>query len=200
MSDDNELLKLYAKKLWTEGCIKIQEEPFTLKSGKKSSIYLEHRSFITTAPNLKLVTELLNSIVERRIPEYIPCSVDSITSPVIVGAIGILFNRNFLLTVKEKLSHGSFENVFGSKFNKLVIVDDVTSTGGTFINAKKSLLKKNITINWAAVLATRDNTPASMLREEGITLLQGCRYSDLIKLVWEKLSLKQKNLVEFELD
>jgi orotate phosphoribosyltransferase len=200
MNDRNELLKIYAKTLWEEHAIRIEEKPFTLKSGGESHIYLEHRGFVSKYSNLRLVSHLFESIILDYIENYTLCSVDSIASPIIVGSIASLFNHNLILINKNLISSGLKKSIFGDINYPVVLIDDVTSTGSTLIETTTILQNNNIETKFAAVLATRNVDPIVELKKIGVTLIRSCSYAHLVKLLWTELTPKQQKMIETELE
>ena len=78
---------------------------------------------------------------------------------------------------KEKKEHGdktTFEGTL-TPYSKVIVVDDVATTGGSIDNAIKGVLAQNCTIERIIVLLDREEGAADRFRKEGY------KYESLLK-------------------
>lgn len=167
----DELTRQYAKAVYESGALLIREEPFTLRSGKKSHLYINHREFLSSSANIQLLAKIYVELIRRSIGgECTIASVDSIMSPVLCGAITVYAGQNVVSVRSKKLEHGTEENIYGNVSGPVAVVDDMTSTGGTLLEAARVLREAGHTVTHAIVSVVRDETLKEVFSKEGISL------------------------------
>lgn len=192
-------LKLrYAIGAYETKSLLIRQEPFDLKSGAKSHIYLNHNNFLVQHEYLNLIADLYTSCIAEHITEYRLGVVDSIMSPVIVGAMSIRSRKDFVVIKSQKLHHGVKDDIFGDPKGDIVLIDDMTSTGGTLIEAAAKIREHGGTVQFAVVSASRNDTAKKNLAKEGIQLLSLVSFDEVLTLLEERLASQEKELVERE--
>src|SRR3989344_4216583 len=100
----------------------IKEEPFTLQSGKKSHLYLNHRHFLSQSQYLTLIANIYHELAKHLPYDYQLGAVDSVTSPMIVGAMCALFNKNYVVIKNEPLKHGTQEYIYGNIQQPIILI------------------------------------------------------------------------------
>ncbi|MFH0827411.1 MAG: orotate phosphoribosyltransferase [Candidatus Omnitrophota bacterium] len=149
---------------------------FVLSSGKKSSYYLDGRVITLTPEGAFLVASIILELIKGR-------GVDAIGGPTlgadpIVGAVAALGHikqiplKTFIVrkTTKE---HGTGRQIEGpalAKNSKVILVDDVATTGGSLIEAKQALEKEGIDVKTAIVIVDREEGASRNLAEAGLKL------------------------------
>lgn len=201
MQSLNELRKQYFLAVRATGALIVREEPFKLRSGGSSHIYLSHNNFLSEYQHVELLARIYRELIEEHIQgSYRVCAVDSVMSPVIVGAFAVLAKKDVLVVKEQKLSHGTEQQVFGViDSNEVVVVDDMTSTGGTLISAIGILREKGARVNYAVVSATRDQVAHERVKDLNVRLLHIASFSDILTGLWNDLSEEEKQLVATEL-
>ncbi len=117
------------------------EEPFTWASGIKSPVYCDNR-LILTAPEARLIVEsAIAEIVKREYPE---CEVlmGTSTAGIAHAAIaGHLLNMPMGYVRGSAKDHGRNNRIEGKleKGQKVVVVEDLISTGGSCIDVVDAL-------------------------------------------------------------
>lgn len=119
---------------------------FTLRSGRKSSYYLDKYRF-ETQPDV--LVELGKLFAER-----IPAHVQRIAGPelgavALAAAASIASGKPFVLVRNKKKDYGSakaLEGIF-EKGETVVIVEDIMTTGGQVLEAAKSLEEAGLKID-----------------------------------------------------
>jgi orotate phosphoribosyltransferase len=155
----------YLKTLWGEGSVLLRTEPFTLKSGRVSYVYVNHRNMICLPRNLVLFGEGVVEVSRRRWSDtFAIATVDSSVSPYLVAAssiLGDLPSYNLRLVSREKgLSDEVFaydENASTSPGRRrhAVLIDDVVTTTSTLDLARSTLAEHGIAVLGAACLLDR---------------------------------------------
>ncbi len=196
--DLHDLKQLYINGVYETKALLIREEPFTLQSGRQSHIYLNHRNFLAKDEYLVLVARIYMQLIEEVVPDCKLAVVDSVMSPIIVGAMCALANKDLVVIKSAKLEHGTKEDIYGDCSGEIVIIDDMTSTGGTIIESTHKIRKAGGSINYAVVSACRDRTANDNLAKENIKLLSIASFDEVISGLGSQLTGKEKELVKKE--
>jgi len=167
-----EFVKEFATFLHQKGIIKFGN--FTLASGKKSSYYVDLR-LVPSYPHQfrTMIKYLQNNIAESVGLD----SFDSLVSVptgglVIASALAIETVKPLIYVRSKPKDYGTSKSVEGQiqEGMKVVMIDDVATTGGSVINAIKSLKEANITIEDAYVIVNRMEGADEALKELGVKL------------------------------
>jgi len=167
-----EFVKEFATFLHQKEIIKFGE--FTLASGKKSSYYVDLR-LVPSYPHQfrTMIKYLQNNIVES----IGLSSFDSLVSVptgglIIASALAIEIVKPLIYVRSKPKDYGTSKSVEGQIYEgmKVVMIDDVATTGGSVVNAIKSLKEANITIEDAYVIVNRMEGADEALKELGVKL------------------------------
>jgi len=169
---DMEFVKEFATFLHQKEIIKFGE--FTLASGKKSSYYVDLR-LVPSYPHQfrTMIKYLQNNIVESIGLN----SFDSLVSVptgglIIASALAIEIVKPLIYVRSKPKDYGTSKSVEGQIYEgmKVVMIDDVATTGGSVVNAIKSLKEANITIEDVYVIVNRMEGADEALKELGVKL------------------------------
>ena len=167
-----EFVKEFATFLHQKGIIKFGD--FTLASGKKSSYYVELR-LVPSYPHQfrTMIKYLQNNIAESVGLD----SFDSLVSVptgglVIASALAIETVKPLIYVRSKPKDYGTSKSIEGQIHEgmKVVMIDDVATTGGSVVNAIKSLKEVNITIEDVYVIVNRMEGAEEALKELGVKL------------------------------
>ena len=167
--------KLFA--LLTKEALKRGE--FTLSSGKKSSYYLDGRVITLTPEGAYLVASIILEMVEGQ--DIVAIGGPTLGADPIVGAVAAISYikqtpvKTFIVRKATK-EHGTQRQIEGPALEnkgKVILVDDVATTGKALIEAKATLDKAGIPVDTAIVIVDRlegakDNLAKAGLRLESI--------------------------------
>jgi len=167
-----EFVKEFATFLHQKGIIKFGD--FTLASGKKSSYYVDLR----LVPSYPHQFRTMIKYLQNNIAESIGLdSFDSLVSVptgglVIASALAIETVKPLIYVRSKPKDYGTSKSVEGQIHEgmKVVMIDDVATTGGSVVNAIKSLKEANITIEDAYVIVNRMEGADEALKELGVKL------------------------------
>ena len=149
---------------------------FTLSSGKTSNYYLDGRVITLTPEGAYLVAKIILDMIKGKGVTAVggpTLGADPITGA--VAAVSYLENiplKNFIVR-KQTKEHGTQRQIEGPLLNKndrVVIVDDVATTGKALIEAKEALDKQGIPIDRAIVIVDRCEGAAENLAKVGLKL------------------------------
>jgi len=175
----------------------IQFGDFTLASGKKSSYYVDLR-LVPSYPHQfrKMVKHLQNEIIDKIGLENFDSIVSVPTGGLVIASALAIETVKPLIYVRSKpKDYGTTKSVEGKIHDglKVVMVDDVATTGGSVINAIKSLKESKIKVEDAFVIVNRLEGADEALNEEGVKLHSLTNVMQITKV------LHEQNLVEDEI-
>ena len=192
----DQLKSQYIQGIYKTKALLIKDDPFTLQSGKKSHVYLNHRNFLSEHVYLSLVAKLYHELSTLIVGEYVLGVVDSIMSPIIVGAMSAMFKHDYVVIKKNPLAHGTQEFIYGKIKYDILLIDDMTSTGNTLIDAAEKIRAKGGRVQYAIISAYRDNTATSNLANKQIKAISIASFDEIINQLLPVLSSREKEIID----
>ena len=164
-----ELLALLKKKVLKRG-------RFVLSSGKVSNYYLDGRIITLTPKGAYLVASIILQLIKGR-------KINAIGGPTlgadpIAGAVACLSHINGIqlkafIVRKRAKEHGAKRRIEGpalKRGSRVILVDDVATTGKALIEAKEALDKIGAVVSSAIVIVDRDEGARENLAKAGLKL------------------------------
>ena len=175
-----------------KGIIKFGE--FTLASGKKSSYYVDLR-LVPSYPHefRKMVKYLENEIVQNIGLNNFDSIVSVPTGGLVIASALAIETVKPLIYVRSKpKDYGTSKSVEGKIHDGMtvVMIDDVATTGGSVVNAIKSLNEVNISVKDTYVIVNRMEGAAEALSELGISM------HSILDILHITEALYEQNLVD----
>ncbi|HUU48715.1 MAG TPA: orotate phosphoribosyltransferase [Nitrosopumilaceae archaeon] len=167
---------------------------FTLASGKKSSYYVDLR-LVPSYPHQfrKMVKYLQNEIIKDIGLERFDSLVSVPTGGlVIASALAIEIVKPLIYVRSKPKDYGTSKSVEGKIWEemKVVMIDDVATTGGSVVNGIISLKELKIKVEDAYVIVNRMEGADKALKNQGVTLHSITNVMQITK------SLHEQNLVD----
>ena len=152
----------------------IQFGDFALASGKKSPYYVDLR-LVPSYPHQfrKMVKHLQNEIILKVGLDNFDSIVSVPTGGLVIASALAIETVKPLIYVRSKpKDYGTSKSIEGkiSDGLKVVMIDDVATTGGSVLNAIKSLKEAKIKVEDAFVVVNRLEGADKALKEQGVTL------------------------------
>jgi len=149
---------------------------FVLSSGKESNYYLDGRVITLTPEGAFLVANIILDMVKDELPDAI--GGPTLGADPMVGAIAALsYIRKMTLKTfivrKEAKAHGMGKQIEGpalDKSDRVVLVDDVATTGKAIVEAKLALDKLGVKAQKAIVIVDRNQGASENLAGVGLKL------------------------------
>ncbi len=157
------------------GAVKYGE--FTLTSGKKSSYYVDIKKASTKPDILKEISKLMAKHADcDRIAGMELGAVPLAT------ALSLETNIPFLMVRKKPRSHGTGSQIEGElkRGDKVLVVEDVTTTGGSSVETVKVLRQEGADVNIVITVVDRNEGARKALSKINVELIALVSAEDLI--------------------
>jgi len=144
----------------------IQFGDFTLKSGQKSSIYINLRKIISYPKILKTVATLMHEAVSEYHYDLV-CGVPYTALP-IATCLSLDHNVPMIMRRKEKKDYGTkqlIEGVF-EPGQSCLIIEDVITTGSSIIETANDLQEVGVKVEHVIVLIDREQGARTNLMKQ----------------------------------
>jgi len=171
------LLKLKAIKL-------SPNDPFTWASGWKSPIYCDNRILLSDPNSRDIIANYFAEIIKQKYK-----SVEVIAG-VATGAIGIgilvaqKLNLPFIYVRPEAKKHGRKNQIEGKilENQKIVVIEDLISTGKSSLNAVRALKESNLEVlGMVAIFTYGFKVSKENFHENKVELFTLSNYNELVK-------------------
>lgn len=152
----------------------LKKGEFVLSSGKVSNYYLDGRIITLTAEGAYLVASIILELIK---------DIDAIGGPTlgadpIAGAVAALSHINktpvkTFIVRKVAKEHGTQQQIEGPRLKegeRVILVDDVATTGKSLIEAKEALDKMGVIVKKAIVIVDRGEGAKENLAQQGLAL------------------------------
>ena len=198
MIKNKDTAKKTAELLLQIKAIKLQpNEPFTWASGWKSPIYCDNRTTLSFPTIRNYIREKLAQIIEE---EY---GKPDVIAGVATGAIaiGVLvaqhLNVPFIYVRPEPKSHGRKNQVEGllEKNQKVVVVEDLISTGKSSLNAVKALKEEGAIVKgMVAIFSYGFDIADENFKKEHVKLTTLSDYDNLLEQTFDSNYISKEEL------
>ena len=171
------LLKLKAIKL-------NPNDPFIWTSGWKSPIYCDNRILLSDPKSRNIIANYFSEIIKNKYDDV------EVIAGVATGAIGIgilvaqKLNLPFIYVRPEAKKHGRKNQIEGkvSENQKIVVIEDLISTGKSSLNAVKVLRESNLEVmGMVAIFTYGFNKSIENFEKDKVNLSTLSDYNELVK-------------------
>jgi len=151
---------------------------FTLTSGRKSNFYVNIKKASTDPGILKNIAECMR---EHLGDEKIIAGMELGAVPLAV-ALALESGLPYVIIRKEKREHGTGSQLEGKlvKGSKVMLVEDVATTGGSLVKAVAAVREAGGIVEKAIVVVDREEGGTEKAREINIELIPLVKISDLM--------------------
>ena len=171
------LLKLKAIKL-------NPSDPFIWTSGWKSPIYCDNRILLSDPKSRNIIANYFSEIIKNKYDDV------EVIAGVATGAIGIgilvaqKLNLPFIYVRPEAKKHGRKNQIEGkiSENQKIVVIEDLISTGKSSLNAVKALRESNLEVmGMVAIFTYGFDKSIENFEKDKVNLSTLSDYNELVK-------------------
>ena len=192
-----EFVKEFATFLHQNGIIKFGD--FTLSSGKKSSYYVDLRLVPSYPHQYRRMIKYLQNLISEQIGFDNFDAIASVPTGGLVIASSLAFEivKPLVYVRSEVKAHGTGKLVEGIVKNgmKILVVDDVATTGGSVINGIKALKEAGASTSDVYVIVNRLEGADGALKKEGATLHHLLDILEIAKILHE-YNLIEKSVLD----
>ena len=187
-----EFVKEFAIFLYQKGIIKFGD--FTLASGKPSSYYVDLRLVPSYPQEFRKMIKFLEDKIAKEINLDNFESIVSVPTGglVIASALSMEIVKPLIYVRSKPKNYGTSKLVEGKVYDnmKAVMIDDVATTGGSVVNALKSLKEVNVEVTDAYVIVNRMEGADKALEEQGVKMHSILNILEITEI------LHQQNLID----
>ena len=167
---------------------------FTLASGKKSSYYVDLRLVPSYPHQFRMMVKYLqNQIIKDIGLEKFDSFVSVPTGGLVIASALAIETVKPLIYVRNKpKEYGTSKSVEGKIWEemKVVMIDDVATTGGSVVNGIKSLKESKVKVEDAYVIVNRMEGADQALKDQGVTM------HSILNIIQITQSLHEQNLID----
>ena len=198
MVNDEFIAEETSKLLLQINAIKLNpKNPFTWASGWKSPIYCDNRTILSYPDKRNLICNYLVLQIEKNLKNF------DIIAGVATGAIGIgmlvanKLNKPFVYVRSDRKKHGRKNSVEGffQKNQKVVVIEDLISTGKSSLEACDSLLAEGLTIEGlVSIFNYNFDVSKKNFESKKVKYYSLCSYELLIKFAAKQNYISEKEI------
>ena len=159
-----------AQLLISSGAVKFGD--FTLTSGRKSSFYVDVKKASTKPEILDQIAREMSELVGN---ENLLAGMELGAVPIVV-ALALETKKDYVILRKGRQIEGDFH-----PGEKVLIVEDVATTGGSAVRSAEILREAGLIVDRVLVVVDREEGGKESLAEIGVELLPLVRMSELKK-------------------
>ncbi len=169
--------------LINEGIVKIktkEEEPFTLKSGKKSRLFIDIKE---ASLNPIILREIVNIIKNMELDNF-NLKFDKFGSVAVGGVpiasvLSFIYNTHQIIVRSEKHDRGTQTKIIGDcKDKNVLLIEDVATSGGSIVSAVKSIREAGGICDNCIVIVDRQEGAKELCTQNNINLMSILQKSD----------------------
>ncbi|ASJ01841.1 orotate phosphoribosyltransferase [Thermococcus profundus] len=155
---------------------------FVLASGKESSYYINVKRVITHPEALRLIARLMAKKAMEMGIEFSRVAGPELGAVPIATALSLETNRSLVVVRKKPKGYGTNSQIEGEveEGDKILLVEDVTTTGGSVLKAAEVLESLGAEIAGIAVVVDREEGAEERITSKGYKFLPILRVSELL--------------------
>ena len=157
----------------------IKKGEFTLSSGKKSNYYINVKEIYTNPKILKKISENMKNLVKEEVDAIAGVAVGGIPLAV---ALSLETGKPFIIVRKKEKRHGISSRIEGKiqEGAKVIVVEDVTTTGQSVLRAVEILRKLKYKCEQVICVVDREEGAEENLKKAGVKLISLFKAKELI--------------------
>jgi orotate phosphoribosyltransferase len=158
------------------------EGDFVLRSGRRSSYYLDKYRFETHPDLLRELGERLGARAREVAPEATRLAGPELGAVALTAAASLASGIPFVIVRKERKDYGT-ERLLEGDFaagEEVCLVEDVVTSGGAAVEAVRALREAGLTCRSALCVVDREEGGVDALATEAVRLTPLFRASDVI--------------------
>jgi orotate phosphoribosyltransferase len=170
---------------------------FTLASGKQSAYYIDLRVLPSFPGYFRLGISALKDMMAEKVGRFDTFASVPTSGLVFGSALAYEMNKPFIYVRKEPKAYGTNKMIEGflEPGSKVIIVDDVATTGSSLSNAVEIIRTNGGIVQDVVALVDRYEGAEDKLKEMGVKLSAVTSINDIVNALY-KASLIDENALE----
>jgi orotate phosphoribosyltransferase len=159
------------------------EGDFVLRSGRRSSFYLDKYRFETRPELLEAIGARLADLVAEHEPDADRLAGPELGAVALAAATSLASSRPFLIVRKDAKGYGTgnrLEGAFASG-ERVCLVEDVVTSGGAAVSAVEALREAGLECRTAVCVVDREEGGMDELARHGVRLRPLFRVGELLE-------------------
>ncbi len=172
-----ELLEVFRRK----GLI-VLDKPVLLASGNYSRYFFDGKQALGAGRDLHLAAEAIVERVKAADIEFDAVGGLTLGADALCVAVALVSDSNWFIVRKEAKGRGTNRLVEGTQINqgnRVLLIDDVVTTGGSIQTAYERVLETRATVAAAVTLVDRGDAARQWFAERHVPYLPMATYRDL---------------------
>ena len=159
-----------------------RDVPFTLTSGEVSHDYMDGKKALAQGEHLRVACQAIAALAADAGADYDAVGGMTLGADSFAHGIAILTGKRWFVVRKQTKEHGTARRVEGSALRpgvRVLLIDDVATTGGSILAALEAVLASGATVALAVTLVDRGEVTAPKFAELGVPYRPLLTYRDL---------------------
>jgi len=158
------------------------EGDFLLRSGRRSSYYLDKYRFETQPDLLAVLGEHIAAAVAEHEPEAVRIASPELGAVVLAAATSLSSGLPFLIVRNKAKEYGTANRLEGAfePGERVCLVEDVVTSGGAAVAAVEALREAGLRVGTAVCVVDREEGGADELARAGVRLRPLFHASELL--------------------
>ena len=159
------------------------EGDFVLRSGKRSTYYLDKYRFETHPELLRELGQRIGSRAREAAPEAARLAGPELGAVALAASAALASGLPFLIVRKEQKEYGTANRLEGQfeAGEEVCLVEDIVTSGGAAVAAVRALREAGLTCRTAVCVVDREEGGADALAREAVRLAPLFRAGEVIE-------------------
>jgi orotate phosphoribosyltransferase len=178
-------------------CGAVKFGDFTLTSGAKSPYYVDVKLAMTDPETLRGIAHGMAQVAARHGPFGAVAGMELGAVP-LATAVSLETNLPLLILRKAERKHGTGKRIEGRSPRGLnvLVCEDVTTSGGSTLEAVKLLREAGATVTHACVVVDRESGAVKLLADEKVELFPLATITKLLDTPEARKALRKKETLQ----
>ena len=162
--------------------LKTFAEPLQLASGEWSCDFIDGKRALARGADLKLACRALIEAVAERGVEWDAVGGLTLGADQFAHVTAVLAEKRWFVVRKQTKGRGTNQKIEGASIDeatRVLLVDDVVTTGGSIQQAYEAIREVGATVVGAVTLVDRGDTAARFFEGQGVPYIPLVTYKDL---------------------
>ncbi|MFQ5556825.1 MAG: orotate phosphoribosyltransferase [Acidimicrobiales bacterium] len=157
------------------------ETPIVLASGQTSRFFVDGKAGLSRPDDLRTACEAIHGLVEAAGIDYDAVGGLTLGADHLCVGVALVSGKEWFIVRKEAKKRGTARRIEGARLGpgrKVLVVDDVVSTGGSLFSAIDAIAETGAEVVAASTLLDRGDLAGVVLEERGIAYFALTSYRD----------------------